>query len=105
MDIRKVLFRVLFTSGVYAVLCIPSTVMAVHFRWPIGLYDLVSTTQQIAILLCFVSSALFIWLTRGTGFGSQRTFALVVFILSGLWVGFLACAIVVGGIGFDLPNQ
>ena len=85
-------------SGTWAVLCAPAILLAERFSWSQRPFHL---TQILAALTCLVSSSLFLWTTRGNGFGWQRSLALVAGTLSGLWVAFFSYVLLTFDLGMD----
>ncbi len=90
--------RAFLVTGIYALACLPAVLLAERSGWsqrPLHL------TQSIAVLLCLVSSAGFLWSTRGLRIGALRWLASAAVLLCGLWLMFLAYVLV----SFDLSGM
>ena len=72
-------------TGIYALACAPAILIAERLGWSQSFFH---ATQLATTLLCFLAAAFFLWLTRGSRLVCARWFAIVVCVLSRLWVAF-----------------
>lgn len=85
-------------TGGYALLCAPAILLAEQYGWSQAPFHV---TQLIATLICFPSSVVFLWSTKGTHFGWQRSLSIVALLMSGLWVAFFCFVLLT----FDLSGM
>jgi hypothetical protein len=88
---------VLLASGVVALLCVPAILVTEQLGRSQRPFH---TTQLLATVVCLVSSARFLWASRGDVLGWPRVLALVALGLSGLWLGFAGFVL----LSFDLDG-
>jgi hypothetical protein len=86
MNIRASSSWLFLVAGIYALACIPAIFLAERFSWPEWPFH---TTQLLAVVLCFLTSVVFLWSTRGSQFGAQRWLATIASVLCGLWLAFV----------------
>jgi len=84
-------------AGGYALLCAPAILVAERYGWSEAPLH---STQLLATLICFVSSAAFMLSTTGSSSGWERSLSAVALILSGLWLAFFCYVILT----FDLSG-
>ena len=78
--------RVFLLSGIYALLCIPGILLAERNGWSQRPFH---STQWLAVAVCLVSSAKFLWGSRGLSVGWRRPVACLGLLLSGLYLLFI----------------
>lgn len=72
-------------TGIAALACILPILYLESQGKPQSPYHLI---QLLCCFVCFLSSCIFIWSTKGNGWSATKILAIVACILSGGWVGF-----------------
>jgi len=75
--------RVFLISGAYAALCVPGIFICERYMWS---QSLLHSTQWIAVSVCSIASARFLWTSRGKPVGWRRPAAYLAGLLSGLYL-------------------
>ncbi len=83
--------RIFLASGVYAALCVPGILIAERAQWDESLFH---STQWLALVVCSLSSARFLLVSRGQAVGWRRPVAWLAGLLSGLYLLFIIYVLV-----------
>ena len=82
--------RMLLITAIYSLACIPAILLSERYGWTQAPYHL---TQLIAIILCLISSIVFLAATRSSPFGPWQWLASSALALCALWLAFMAYAL------------
>ncbi len=80
----------LLITAIYALVCIPAILLSERYGWTQAPYHL---TQMIAVILCLISSVVFLAATRSSPFGPWQWLASSALALCFLWLTFAAYAL------------
>ena len=85
--IARLARHVVLITAIYSLACIPTILLSERYGWTQAPYHL---TQLIAIILCLISSIVFLAATRSSPFGPWQWLASSALALCALWLAFVA---------------
>ena len=88
---KKFLLYSFLVTGIAALACILPILYLESQGKPQSPYHMI---QLLSCFLCFLSSFIFIWSSRGNGFSTAKVLAIVACLLSGGWVGFFVYVLI-----------